>query len=298
MRKTIFSLMFFTTLSVNAPGSFAEDAAPTPPDPQIAWDAAMKVAKQGPADVTLEDQAILHVPSDMAFVPPAESNALMMAWGNSADDRLLGIVVPKSKDENWVTTIDKTLEGYVKDDEARNWNADDLLKSLKDGTEAQNEDRIARGFNALDVTGWIEKPNYDATAKRLVWSMKMNHRGVEDDTAVVNYNTYALGKDGYLEVDLLTDEKGVDRERTFAKQVLGALEYNKGKRYEDYKPGTDHLAEYGIAALIGGVAAKKLGILAVASVFILKFIKVIGIAAVVGLAGIKKFFFGNKSDGV
>jgi uncharacterized membrane-anchored protein len=283
--------------SVTAP-SFAEDAAPTPPSSKAAWEAAMKVSKQGPTDVPLEDQAVLHVPNDMFFVPATESNALMIAWGNSADDRLLGMVVPKSTEELWVATIDKTLEGYVKDDEAKDWDAAALLQNLKDGTEAQNEDRKARGFEPLEVTGWIEKPNYEAASHRLVWSMKMIHKGVvNDENAIVNYNTYALGRDGYLEVDLLTNEKSVEHDKPFAKQVLAALEYQSGKRYEDYKPGTDHLAEYGIAALIGGVAAKKLGLLALASVFILKFIKIFAVAAIVGLGAIKRFFFrGKKSD--
>ena len=33
--------------------------------------------------------------------------------------------------------------------------ADELLASLKEGTEAGNEDRITRGFPPLAVTGWI-----------------------------------------------------------------------------------------------------------------------------------------------
>jgi uncharacterized membrane-anchored protein len=262
-----------------------------------AWEAAEKVAKSGPSDVPLADQAVLHLPAKMNFIPRDEANSLLVAWGNSADDRLVGMVMPRGGDENWVAVIDRTSDGYVKDEEAKNWDADALLQNLKEGTEAQNEDRIARGFDPLEVSGWIEKPNYDANAHRLVWSMKMIHKGVANDPdASVNYNTYALGRDGYLEVDLLTAENVVEHNKPYAKQVLAALEYNAGKRYEDYKPGTDHLAEYGIAALIGGVAAKKLGLLAVAGVFILKFIKVIGVALVVGVAGIKKFFFGNKDS--
>jgi uncharacterized membrane-anchored protein len=289
------ALAISTALVLTAP-AFAQDAA-EPTESQLAWDAAFKVAKTGPADVALADQATLHVPADMAFIPKDESNALLLSWGNTRDDRLLGMVVPQSSEQNWVVTVDQTLEGYVKDDEAKKWNSEDLLQSLKDGTEASNKDRLERGFAALDVVGWIEKPSYDGVFHRLVWSMKMVRRGAAaDDAAVVNYNTYALGRDGYLEVDLLTDEKGIENEKPFARQVLSALEYNKGKRYEDFKESTDHIAEYGIAALIGGVAAKKLGLLAVAGVFVLKFIKIIAVGALVGLGAIKHFFFGAKKD--
>jgi uncharacterized membrane-anchored protein len=284
------------TLGVFSRTSFAEDA-PAPLDPQVIWDAAMKVSTSGPADVSLSDQAIIHLPEGMAFFPKEQSNALMVAWGNAVDDRLLGMVVPRSDDENWVTTIDATFDGYVKDEEAKKWNAEELLQTLKDGTEAQNKDRAERGFPALDVVGWIEKPNYEATAHRLVWSVKMVHRGADaDEPAVVNYNTYVLGRDGYLEVDLLTDEKTVEAQKPFAKQVLAAIQYNSGKRYEDFKAGSDHMAEYGIAALIGGAVAHKLGFLALASVFVLKFIKIIGLAVLVGLGGLKRFFTKKPKD--
>ncbi len=292
--KCKFSTLCVFAFLVNSPLAWAEDQ-PKPPDSQAAWQAAEKAATNGPADVKLADQAIIHLPADMSFIPTREANDLLVAWGNSVDARLLGMVVPKANDQNWVTTIDTITEGYVKDDEAKNWNADELLQTLKDGTEEQNKDRAERGFPLLDVVGWIEKPGYDALARRLVWSMKMVHRGAAaDEPAVVNYNTYALGRDGYLEVDLLTDEKTVEAQKPFAKQVLAAIEYNKGKRYEDFKPESDHLAEYGIAALVGGIAAKKLGLIALAGVFVLKFIKIIAVAAIVGLGAVKRFFFGGK----
>ena len=46
-------------------------------------------------------------------------------------------------------------------------------------------------------------------------------------------------------------------------ELLADLDYNSGKRYEDFNASTDHIAEYGLAALIGGIAAKKLGLNAV-----------------------------------
>jgi Uncharacterized membrane-anchored protein conserved in bacteria len=36
-------------------------------------------------------------------------------------------------------------EGYIKDDDAKNWNADDLLKNLKDGVE-----RVTRTASRVD----------------------------------------------------------------------------------------------------------------------------------------------------
>lgn len=261
-----------------------------------AWAAADKAKISGPTNVTLADQGKLNIPAEMVFVPKAEGNALMKAYGNGDDTGLLGMVVPNANDQNWVLTVDYVGEGHVNDDEAKKWNPTDLLQSLKEGTEASNEERVKQGFAALVVDGWVEPPTYDAAAHKLVWSMRLKHKdGADQDPSTVNYNTYALGRDGYLMLNLLTREDKIEAERPIARQLLAGLQYNQGKRYEDFNASTDHLAEYGIAALIGGVAAKKLGLLALGGVFVLKFIKVIGVAVVVGLAGLKRFFTGRKT---
>ena len=75
-----------------------------------------------------------------------------------------------------------------------------------------------------------------------------------------------------------------------AQELLADLGYNAGKRYEDFNSSTDHIAEYGLAALVGGIAAKKLGLFAVIVAFGLKFAKVIAIGAVALGAGVIKFF--------
>ena len=66
--------------------------------------------------------------------------------------------------------------------------------------------------------------------------------------------------------------------------------FNDGKRYAQYDASTDKLAAYGLAALVGGVAAKKLGLLALAGVFFAKFFKVIAIGVVAAGAVLRKFF--------
>ena len=275
--------------------ALADDQQPSAGE--LAWRAAYKAALQGPSDITLTDQAVLHLPSEMAFMPKTETAALMKVWGNNTDDRSLGLVIPKDQQQFWIITVDFTAEGYVKDDDAKNWNSNELLQSLKDGTEVQNKQREEMGIKALDVSGWIESPNYDAPNHRLVWSLKAVERGADAGTpAVVNYNTYALGRDGYFELDLLSSDDRVENEKRYARSVLAALEYKQGKRYEDFNSSTDHTAEYGLAALIGGVVAKKLGLLALAGVFILKFAKVILVSLAVAGGGLVKFFRGKGGN--
>ena len=52
-----------------------------------------------------------------------------------------------------------------------------------------------------------------------------------------------------------------------AHNLLASLDFAAGKRYADFNSSTDKVAEYGLAALVAGVAAKKLGLLAVIAGF-------------------------------
>jgi uncharacterized membrane-anchored protein len=287
--KTIASL-FLICIVMTFPAR-AEDQSDRAKQLQAAWEAAMKASVQGPSNVNLADQAVIHLPADMYFIPSAESDVLMQAWGNSPNPSRQGLVMSKSGQQQWTISITHTAEGYVKDDDAKTWNADELYNSIKEGNDAQNEERIKMGIPALDMIGWIQPPKYDSGKHQLVWSLKAKDRGAADiDPATVNYNTYALGRDGYFEVNLMTSDQTIEADKAAAHTVLAAVEYNQGKRYADFNASTDHIAEYGLAALVAGVAAKKLGLLAVAGVFLAKFAKIGLIALLGGGAAIMKLF--------
>ena len=59
-----------------------------------------------------------------------------------------------------------------------------------------------------------QPPSYDASTHRLVWSLLAKDKG-EADTAPksINYNTYALGRDGYFSLNLLSDSERIAGER-------------------------------------------------------------------------------------
>jgi uncharacterized membrane-anchored protein len=202
-----------------------------------------------------------------------------------------------SSQANWFIVMRFNKSGYIKDDDAREWNVDDLLKGLKEGTDESNKERRSRGIPEIEVVGWVEAPKYEATTHRLVWSLESKDKG-SPPTAErgVNYNTYALGREGYISMNLVTGLQNVQAEKPVAQRLLAALQYNEGKRYGDFNSATDHVAEYGLAALIGGVAAKKLGLFALLFAFLAKFAKVIGVAAVALGAVFMKFFRKKKAE--
>jgi uncharacterized membrane-anchored protein len=266
------------------------NAADAPPQDPV-WAEAQAAATTGPTDVPIANQATLHLPADRVFIPQPQAGKLLRAMGNPGDhSELAGLVFPKDGGE-WFATLRYIASGYVKDGDAKEWKADDLLASYKEGTEAANEERQKMGVAPLEITGWAEPPAYEATTHRLVWAMSSKEKGAPADAGQgVNYNTYALGREGYLSLNFITGLKELPAQKPDAQALLGALEFDVGKRYEDFNEATDHVAEYGLAALVLGVGAKKLGLLAVILAFVAKFAKVIFIA-VIGIGAVFAKFF-------
>ena len=72
------------------------------------------------------------------------------------------------------------------------------------------------------------------------------------------------------------------------------MNFNSGKRYGDFNSSTDKVAAYGLAALVAGVAAKKLGLLALIVAGVVKFAKVLLVAIAAAFAAFRKWFRRGK----
>ncbi|TFY96163.1 DUF2167 domain-containing protein [Ramlibacter humi] len=257
---------------------------------KAAFEAAGKVKVAGPADVPVRDQAVLKLPDGYVFIPQAESERLLRSMGNSGGSTLVGTVFPVGK-APWFAVVRYINEGHIADSDAKDWNADDLLKSLREGTEAGNQERAKKGIPEMEIVGWAEAPAYNAGNHRLVWSASTRDKGTTGTQGLgVNYNTYALGREGYISLNLVTDLDLLPQHKPSALQLLSSLEYNGGRRYTDFNSSTDHVAAYGLAALVAGAAAKKLGLFALALAFLAKFAKVIVVAGGAALWSITKLF--------
>lgn len=257
-------------------------------------EAAINSATQGPATIPLIDQGVLNIPDDYLFVPTKEASAFMKANGNTTGPEFVGLIISKVDELRWFITVNFIKSGYLRDDDAKKWTADDLLKSLKEGNDEANKERIASGYPSLEIIGWIETPKYDASTHKLVWSMLVKDKDSSSEP-IVNYNTYVLGREGYFKLDLVTPNSSIAQDKLIAHNILASLHYNEGKRYQNFSEGRDRVAAYGLAALITGVAAKKLGLLALAAAFLIKMWKLIILLPIIFWGMIKKIFKGNSS---
>jgi uncharacterized membrane-anchored protein len=263
---------------------------------EAAVDAANAAIQPGPRKIPVAGQAQLDLPKGYGFIPSAPAAKLLKAMGNRPGDDLAGLITPEDE-SGWFMVVRYIASGYIKDDDARDWKADDLIKSIREGTEQTNGERKSRGLPEMEIVGWVEPPHYQADTHRLVWSLESKAKGAPPNADNgINYNTLVLGREGYVSMNLVTDLKEIEARKPVAQTLLAALAFDEGRRYADFNSNTDKVAEYGLAALVAGVAAKKLGLFAVIAAFALKFAKVIGIAAVAGAAGLTSLFRRKKAQ--
>lgn len=274
-------------------------AAPNEAEQEAAWAAADAVSVAGPAKTLIAGQSEITIPKGYAFVPAKETAALMQAMGNGEIADLEGMLLESEGQDGGFYVIQYSKEGYIKDDDAAKMDADEILKEYKEGTEEGNKDRIAKGFAPIETVGWAQKPSYDANLHRLTWALTLRDKGSAagpDDT--VNYETRILGREGVLSmtwVASLSELSGQGKAQ--ADQLTAGAQYIDGKKYGDYSASTgDKVAEYGLATLITGAVAKKIGLFGVIVTFLAKFAKFGFLAGLVGFWGLKKWRKKAKSS--
>ncbi|WP_019141711.1 DUF2167 domain-containing protein [Noviherbaspirillum massiliense] len=298
--RTFLLSVMFAAMTATVPVLAQDNAAPSvnaDSASQAGKDGEKKAGRlnwqEGPRDITLLEQAVLKLPQNYAYLEGEEARDLLRKFGNPHVDDVMGLVV--GPDGNWFTTVRFEKAGYIKDDDAKDWKADELFESIKEGTEASNSFRREQGIPEMEIVGWVEKPHYDAAAHRLVWAISSKDKGSTSSADQgINYNTYALGREGYFSLNLVTGLNEIEQHKPHALKLLSALEYREGKAYKDFNASTDNVAAYGLTALIAGAAAKKVGLLAVAAAFFAKFAKVIILAGAGAFAFLGKFFKRKK----
>jgi uncharacterized membrane-anchored protein len=259
--------------------------------------AADKVMQRGPKQIKVFDQATFDLPEKFVFIPNPEATNIMSAMGNQVSEGFAGLIMPEEAEIGWFITVNYSDSGYIKDDEAKDWNTDEMLQSMKDNAIQMNEERAKRHIPEVEVAGWVQTPMYYNENHEVIWSVATKVKGSSDDKEQgVNYNTLVLGRHGYISMNLITALSSVESLKPTSKQLIDKLHFVDGKRYSDVNFDTDKIAEYGLAALVTGVVAKKLGLIALAAVFFAKFAKVIALTLFGGTLWYKKRMAKKKQN--
>ena len=280
-----------TVLSLIAGATAAGSAAPVPVEDPLgrAIAAVQKVALAGPRQAELVHEAVLNVPAGDAIIPSPQADAFMAALGNARNPARVAVIVPQGANPHWLIDISWVHDGYVRDADARDWQAAAMLANLRQATEKQNAARVAHGLPPVEITGWAEPPTYHSDGHQLVWALAAHSRGAAPgQPQAINYNAFALGRHGYFTLDLVTTAQNLSADKLVANNVLASLHYRLGRQYEDFDGSTDKVADYGLSALVGMVSPARLGILAVVAALVLNSWKLGLFVVLGGWAAIKR----------
>jgi len=253
-------------------------------------------------DVTVpQASAVLHLGKDYYYLPADEARRVIVdGWGNPPDtaDGVLGLVFPAGKtfvDDVWGAVITYDPAGYVSDKDASTTDYDSLIKEMKEGIEAANEERTRQGYPAQHLVGWAQAPTYEPRSHSLVWARNVQFTGQSENS--LSYDVRLLGRKGVLSLNMITGMSKLGETRQAAAKFAGAAEFQPGSRYADYQAGTDKKADYGLAGLVAagaGVAvAKKLGLIGIILAFGKKFLVLI-LAFGAGIAAWVRRLLGRK----
>lgn len=243
--------------------------------------------------------ATIRLPETFRFLGPEGSRRLLtQAWGNPEDaaDGVLGMLIPASisplSDEGWGIVITYERDGYVNDEDAATIDYDKLLEQLQEGAKEENRAREKQGYEPVTVVGWAEPPSYDAESHKMYWAQELEFGDEPEHT--LNYGIRILGRRGVLVLNAVAGMPQLDAIRGETQDLLAAVEFNEGHRYTDFLPGTDKVAEYGLAGLVVGAVAAKAGLFKLLLAGLIALKKVIVVAALAVAAAARRLFRRGK----
>ncbi|HEX6853278.1 MAG TPA: DUF2167 domain-containing protein [Candidatus Polarisedimenticolaceae bacterium] len=255
-----------------------DEAADPNPFSKIPW-------TEGPAVGRLGDRAELDVPEGFLFSGAEGTRQFLELTQNIPSGRELGVLLPIPREGDtsggWFVIFEFADVGYVKDDEKDKLDAKAILESIREGTDAGNKVRSEKGWPTLEIVGWEKEPFYDTRSNNLTWAVRNRSQGADG----VNWSTRLLGREGYMNVDLVLSPEDVAAVVPRFESVMGTFRYVSGHSYAEFRKG-DKIAAYGLTALVAGGA----GALAVKTGILQKFWKlIVGVLLAAG-AGLKKLW--------
>lgn len=272
-------------LAISLVFSFTSSIAQSDPEQglkDLHWVTPPSIGKIG-------DKGLFKLTGSMLFLNDIDTNKFLQLNGNLPQTDSYTIV---NREASWFGILNFVNDGYVKDDEKID--ADELLEALKEGNKIGNEQKRKQGLATMILEGWYFPPRYDTENKRLEWGTKL--RSENDQSITVNVTTKILGRSGHTTAILVSNPATLENDLVDFKQALKNFDYVSGEKYSEWKQG-DHVAAYGLAALVlGGAAAvaSKKGFFAVILGFLAATWKFVAVAALGGLVWLKSLFTRKK----
>lgn len=231
--------------------------------------------------VDYKDIVSLKIPKGYKFIPQKEAQTIVTDfWKNPADPSVIGLLVPESYSlthgNDWAFVLSYTEDGYVKDEDAKDLDYDQMMKDMQADEESSNKLRRDQGYENVYIKGWAAKPFYDNQRKMLHWAKKIQFgdEALAPDELTLNYDVRVLGRKGVLSMNAVASMGQLDSVNKHIPDVLAMASFKSGNAYSDFNPSMDKVAAYTVGGLIAGKLLAKTGIL----LLLLKNIKLVLLA--------------------
>ncbi|HKP04068.1 MAG TPA: DUF2167 domain-containing protein [Chthoniobacterales bacterium] len=296
MKPSTLLFLFLALIVISTGPGYGQDR---PKNKQEAEAIAAGLKFQEGEIVLKDGLATLKVPEGLRFLNGHDAwTVLVQLWNNPPMPSPLGLIMPADAgplDPNaWAVIITYEEEGYVKDKDAEKIDYADLLKQMQKDARETNKERQKQGYSTVELVGWAAPPHYDKTVHKLYWAKQLKFSGGDEDT--LNYNIRILGRRGVLVLNAVAAMSQLPEIERSAPKILSAIDFNPGNRYADFSEASgDKVASYGIAALVAGGVAAKLGLFKGLWVLLLGAKKFVVIGVVALVAFLRKLFGRNKA---
>jgi uncharacterized membrane-anchored protein len=288
--------LLLAAVTISAVPSYGQDRPKTREEAEV----LARTLRFQRGELVLKDGlATLKIPDGIEFLNGQDAHTVLVKlWGNPPMPDPLGLLMPVNagplSPDSWAVIITYEEEGYVKDQDAEKIDYADLLKQMQKDVGDTNKEREKQGYPAVELIGWAAPPHYDKAVHKLYWAKQLKFGGGNEDT--LNYNIRILGRRGVLVLNAVAAMPQLPEIERNAPKILAALDFNSGNRYADFSAASgDKVASYGIAALVAGGVAAKLGLFKGLWVLLLGAKKFVIIGVVALTAFLRKLFGKGKA---
>nr|WP_255647452.1 DUF2167 domain-containing protein [Fulvivirga sedimenti] len=240
------------------------------------------------------------LPEGYRYLNPQETNKILVdSWGNPPTTTL-GMIVPAGVNpysfEGWGVVITYEEDGHIEDEDASDIDFEDLLETMQEDVQDENEIRVREGYEPYQLGGWAEQPHYDPATHKLYWALELQFGHEDEAVSTLNYNVRILGREGVLVLNAVAGMEQFTEVREHMTDIQNFTSFAEGNKYSDYDPSFDRAATYGIGALVAGKMAAKTGFFKIAMAFFAKGWKFILLALAAAGAFIRRALTGGGKE--
>ncbi len=231
-------------------------AGPPRETPTEIFAAVLRQSIGAPARADIGDQATERLSDDLILVPGDVAVKVLKMWGRPFPADIVALLMGAEGVEapGYIRVVPA---GFIDADTVTAWSDADLLASLDATVARGNTQRVKQNLQPLEARRWVLPPHYNQRLHQLTWAaLVLPKTEPRESDGVVSYHAVGFGRDGYIELMVVSDTQKVTQISHMMELFLAGLNFRPGKAYDDAVPA-DKRAPAGLAGVVGADSLRK-----------------------------------------